>query len=68
MTKTPHKRKRGRPPGSLNKPRETPAERLGFRVDEFAKLHGISRNAVYTGIRKGNIKSKLIGGCRIILP
>jgi hypothetical protein len=62
-------KKRGRPPGSRNKRPETaPIERLGYRPDEYAKAHGISRSTVHAAIRRGELKTKKIGKCTIILP
>jgi hypothetical protein len=68
MTKTPTKRKRGRPLGSRNKPQATSVERLGYRVEEYTKAFNISRSAVYGAIRRGELRTKKIGKCRIILP
>jgi hypothetical protein len=69
MTKTPTKRKRGRPLGSRNKPRQaSPVERLGYRVEEYTKAFNVSRSALYAAIRRGEIRTKKIGKCRIILP
>jgi transcriptional regulator of acetoin/glycerol metabolism len=62
-------KKRGRPKGKRNKKRaEKPVERMGWRIAEYAAAHGISRSALYKAIKAGDIKTKKIGKCTIILP
>jgi hypothetical protein len=64
---TPTK-KRGRPRGSRNKrPETTPIERLGYRVDEYAKAVGMSRSAIHAAIKRGELRTRKIGKCRVIL-
>jgi Helix-turn-helix domain len=61
-------KKRGRPRGSRNKQPETiPVERMGYRIAEYAKAHGVSRSAVYNAINRGELKTMNIGRWRIIL-
>jgi hypothetical protein len=65
---TPDPKKRGRPPGSLSKPKpKTPIQRLGYRPYEYAAAFGISRSTVYEGIKRGQLKTKKIGNCMVIL-
>jgi hypothetical protein len=65
---TPTK-KRGRPPGKRNKQPETmPVARMGYRVSEYSAAFGVSRSAIYNAIKAGELKTKKIGKCTIILP
>jgi hypothetical protein len=62
-------RKRGRPPGSRNKKQpETPVARMGWRIREYSEAFGVSRSGIYNAINRGEIRTKKIGKCRIILP
>jgi hypothetical protein len=61
------KRGRGRSRGSKTKRDET-VPRLGLRVDEFMRTYGVSRSAVYGGIRSGEIKTAKLGKIRILFP
>jgi hypothetical protein len=61
------KRGRGRPRGSKTKRDET-VQRLGLRVDEYMRAYGISRTAVYGGIRRGEIETTKVGKIRILFP
>jgi hypothetical protein len=64
----PTKRGRGRPPGSKNKQRQKPVGRQGMRMWEYCAANNVSRSAVYTAIKNGQIKTKKVGRCLIILP
>lgn len=46
---------------------EEAIERLTFSVSEVAKVLGISKNAAYLGIKRGEIPSIRIGA-RILVP
>lgn len=78
-TKFPRVRLDGKPPpqprGRHAKPRDAAAApaipiplpaRLGYRVDEFAALTGVSRPTVYRGIRNGTIDVVEVNGIRVI--
>jgi excisionase family DNA binding protein len=48
-------------------PRDTvPLKRIGYRVNDFCTIAGISRTTLYELIREGKIKTILLGGRRII--
>lgn len=40
--------------------------RLAYRIDEAAELAGISRRAIYNLIKRGKLKTVMIGGCRLV--
>jgi excisionase family DNA binding protein len=39
-----------------------------LRVEEYARAIGVSKSTVYAGIKRGQVKSKMVGHCRIIFP
>jgi excisionase family DNA binding protein len=45
---------------------DAPGPRLAYRIDEAAKLAGVSRETLYRLIAKGKLKTVKIGGCRVV--
>jgi excisionase family DNA binding protein len=48
-------------------PAPAPDNRLAYRVEEFAKMAGVSTPFVWVEIRKGNLQSLKVGRRRLIL-
>jgi excisionase family DNA binding protein len=66
---TTTKRGRGRPKGSRTKqraPGRTGEQRVGYRVNEFARATGTARSTVIKAIRRGELRAFWLGTCRII--
>ena len=51
------------PPGTS--PASSP-ERLAYSVDEAAHLTGLSRDLLYDEMRRGNLRYRKVGRCRLI--
>jgi excisionase family DNA binding protein len=63
------KRNRRKLPFYVRRERETakpPPPRLGYSIEEFAELTGVSRSSVYKALRSGCLTARKIGKRTII--